>query len=100
MYVIIWKYKVTDAQREHFEREYGVAGVWSRMFSASGDYLGSILSRVTQGNNEYILLDQWTSRTAYESFLEAGAAEYQSLSSRMSSLYSVEQRVGAFERIH
>lgn len=97
MYCVLWQYKVTVENQQHFEKKYGVGGVWHALFSTSTDYLGSQLCKNVDDPQGYVLLDTWKSRDAYVDFLKKQEEAYQHLSKQLEDLYVKEIRLGDFE---
>jgi hypothetical protein len=44
MFFIAWRYEVNQSISDVFEKEYGKNGTWADFFSASDEYLGSMLT--------------------------------------------------------
>lgn len=97
MYLVIWKYKIIAADRRLFEREYGYAGAWAHFFRRSKQYIGSRLYRGE--SNQYLLMDAWENKDAYEKFLDDYRSEYDQLSDRYGYLYKTEERMGEFTEV-
>lgn len=98
MYCIVWQYQVREDKHELFEKVYGAKGIWSQLFSTSQHYKGSQLSKCTDQENTYILLDWWSGATPYRAFLKEYEATYTSLSDQYAGLYLKEERLGEFEK--
>lgn len=97
MYNVLWQYKVTVENQQHFEKKYGTGGVWHALFSTSTDYLGSQLSKNVDDPQGYVLLDAWKNKDAYVDFLQKQEEVYQHLSNELKNLYDKETRLGDFE---
>jgi heme-degrading monooxygenase HmoA len=84
-----------------FERAYGPSGAWARLFGREEGYLGTelLLRRSEEGSREYLTLDRWVSRGAYEDFLARRGGEYRRLDRRMERLTEEETLLGAFEAL-
>ena len=96
MYSIVWKYKIKPEFKEKFEFEYGNKGKWAKFFRASESYQGSTLHSSIDDPNTYLLIDQWSSREDYDSFLQVHEAKYQEMSLTMAHLYELEEKIGEF----
>lgn len=96
MYSIVWKYKIKPEFRDEFELEYGQEGRWAKLFDRSSSYHGSILHSSVDDRNMYLLIDQWSSQGDYEHFLKQHERSYQSISTGIEHLYSLEERIGGF----
>ena len=92
MFCAVFSYEVAD--RPAFERAYGPDGEWARFFAGGEGYLGTEL---LAAGDRYLLIDRWTARDAYESFLGAHREEYERRSAEAETLYVREVRVGEFD---
>lgn len=91
MYVVVWRFTTPDPAA--FERHYGPEGTWAQLFRRDPSYVRTDLLR---GETEYLTLDWWTSREAYDAFRAAHAAEYAAIDERCESLTTSEVRVGEY----
>jgi len=92
---VAWSYRVAPGRDVEFERLYGADGDWAQLFRRSTDYLGTDLYRDTMQPDRYLTVDRWTSRAAYEAFLQAALADYAALDARGDALTVEETRLGA-----
>ena len=99
MYVILWRFRPAVGQEGEFERAYGPSGQWARLFRREDGYLRTelLLRRSDDGSREYLTLDRWTSRAAYEAFRARRSEEYKQLDRRLGELTEEETLLGAFE---
>lgn len=98
MISVVFEYEVEAAARAAFERVYGSDGDWARFFRNGEGYLGTELLEATD-DRRYLVIDRWTSETAYARFLAANAGEYERRSLEAAQLYRSETRVGSFARV-
>jgi heme-degrading monooxygenase HmoA len=91
VFCAVFSYEVSD--RSAFERAYGPDGEWARFFRGGEGYLGTEL---LASGDRYLLIDRWTSRAAYESFLAERREEYEARSAEAEPLYVREERIGEF----
>jgi heme-degrading monooxygenase HmoA len=98
MYVILWRFRPMVGQESEFERAYGPSGEWAQLFRRDHDYLGTeLLRRSDDESGEYLTLDRWASRAAYEAFRARRSGEYRRLDARSEGLTEEETFLGAFE---
>src|SRR3712207_1258690 len=98
MYVILWRLRPVVGQESEFERAYGPSGEWAQLFGREDGYLGTeVLRRLEEGESrEYLTLDRWASRGAYEAFRARWSGEYRQLDRRLEELTDEEVFLGAF----
>src|SRR3954469_20017045 len=76
MWHILWEFRVAPEQRPEFERVYGPAGDWAKLFAKSPEFHGTTLLRDPKVAGRYVTLDVWESAESFEGFKEAFAADY------------------------
>src|SRR5215210_7454858 len=100
VYVVLWRFRPVVGQESEFERAYGPSGEWAHLFRRGGDvYLGTELLRRSEDSREYLALDRWASRAAYEAFRARWSGEYRRLDHRLEELTEEEAPLGAFEAL-
>jgi heme-degrading monooxygenase HmoA len=101
MYVILWRFRPVVGQESEFERAYGPSGEWAQLFGRAAGFLGTelLLRRSEDGSREYLTLDRWASRAAYQAFRASRSEEYRQLDRRLEGLTEEETLVGAFEAL-
>ena len=97
MYVVLWQFRPLVGQESELERAYGPSGQWANLFRQSDGYLGTELLRRSDDPREYLTLDRWASRTAYEAFRARWSSEYRRLDHRLEGLTEEEALLGVFE---
>jgi heme-degrading monooxygenase HmoA len=99
MYVVLWRFRPLMGRESEFERAYGPSGEWTRLFRRSDGYLGTELLRRSDDPGEYLALDRWASRAAYEAFRTRWSSEYRRLDRLLEELTEEEASLGAFEAL-
>ena len=99
--VLAYRYRVHPDRRAAFERVYGPAGDWARLFARADGYLGTELLVSTDEPGAYLLLDRWASRAAHAAFLAAHGAEYERFGAECEAagLWAHEVRLGTLEAV-
>ena len=97
MYVLLWRFRPLVGRQSDFERACGPSGPWVRLFRRGEGYLGTELLRRSDDSGEYLVLDRWASRAAYEAFLARWGSDYRRLDHRLEELTEEETPLGAFE---
>jgi heme-degrading monooxygenase HmoA len=99
MYVVLWRFRPRVGRERDFERAYGPSGEWAPLFRRGEGYLGTQLLRRSDDPGEYLALDRWTSRAAYEAFRARFNSEYRRLDHRLEELTEEEAPLGTFEAL-
>jgi heme-degrading monooxygenase HmoA len=97
VYVILWRFRPLLGRESEFEAAYGPSGEWVSLFSRGDGYLGTELLRHSDHPGEYLTVDRWTSRAAYETFLDRFDGEYRQLDDRLEGITKEETLLGTFE---
>jgi heme-degrading monooxygenase HmoA len=99
MFVALWEYEVKPGDEERFENAYGLHGDWARLFQSATHCREMRLVRDTLRPGVYLTMDFWTSREAYEEFLQKHRREYEEIDSAGEQLAVKERRIGWFEMV-
>ncbi len=94
MYTIVWRFRVRAGKEAEFEKEYGPHGAWAELFRADHGYLGTALVR--GGPGDYVTIDRWRTKAAYEQFLQRCRTQYVALDTRFAALTDGEALLGQF----
>jgi heme-degrading monooxygenase HmoA len=97
VYLVVWRFRPKPGYESGFERAYGPAGEWARLFDRADGYLGTVLLRHADEPGEYLTLDRWASRAAHEEFRSRWGDEYGRLDRLLEGLTEEEAPLGAFE---
>ncbi len=97
MYVVLWRFRPLVGRESEFERAYGPSGPWTQLFRRGDGYLGTELLRRSDDSREYLTLDRWASRAAYEAFRVRWSNEYRQLDDQLEELTEDGTLLGAFE---
>jgi heme-degrading monooxygenase HmoA len=97
VYVVLWRFRPRVGQASEFERAYGPSGEWAHLFRRGDGYLGTELLQCSDDPREYLTLDRWASRAAYEAFRARWSSKYRRLDHRLEELTEEETLLGAFE---
>jgi len=98
-FVVIWKFQVRPGMEERFEQECGANGAWAQFFRKNDAYIRTELIRDLKAARNYLTLDFWRSREAYESFRAQHAAEYEAIDAEHESMTEDERELGRFSRV-
>jgi heme-degrading monooxygenase HmoA len=92
VHVIVWEYEVAAGFEGTFERAYGPAGEWARLFGTHDGYLGTELVHGDRPDR-FVTIDRWAAEEDFEAFLDRHRAEYQALDARCDAFTVAERRV-------
>ena len=92
VYLAVWSDRVATDHREQFEHAYGPAGAWSRLFAPQPGYHGSTLDPARRPG-EYLTIDQWASKEAFETFIAHHRNEYDALDVELHAVTTSETLV-------
>jgi heme-degrading monooxygenase HmoA len=98
MYYLVWSYEVDSSKQAKFEEEYSRNGPWFKFYEPCRDYLGHELIRNMQSSN-YLLIDKWMNKEAYEHFVKSNLLEYDALNRQSRDLYENEVQLGSYMAI-
>ncbi|MGH3145993.1 MAG: antibiotic biosynthesis monooxygenase family protein [Rubrobacter sp.] len=99
MFYVLWRFRPAMGQESEFERAYGPEGEWAHLFRRGDGYLGTELLRPSDDSGQYLTLDRWASRAAYEAFRARWSSEYRWLDRRLERLTEQEASLGTFETL-
>jgi len=95
-FTYVWEFDVPREREAEFERHYGQAGTWVKLFSRASGYLGTLLLKDGERPGRYLTVDRWESEAAYRAFRTQYASEYQALDLQCENLTSSEKSLGNF----
>jgi quinol monooxygenase YgiN len=94
---ILWQFETTAADSDRFVRAYGPAGPWVAFFRQAPGYLSTDLFAATAAPRQFLTLDRWESRAAYESFRRERSTEYSAIDAACEGLTTAERFLTAWE---
>jgi len=99
MFCYVWEYRVAPESRGAFEKEYGPAGSWVRLFVRDPAYLGTELLHDEQRAGRYLTVDRWSTRESCFAFRERHREEFEALDGRCERLTEEERHLGDFDLV-
>ena len=94
-YVRVWRFRPLEGKSAAFETAYGPNGDWARLFHRAQGFLGTTLLK----DEDYITIDRWVTKAAYEKFMQEFQQEFTALDRRCESMTQLEEQVGEFEEV-
>ncbi len=95
-YIILWKFRAKKGRETEFEKAYGPDGKWVRFFKKGKGFVKTELYQDTNG--EYLTVDEWSSKEAYQEFKDVHQKEYLELDKNFEALTESEVHIGSFVR--
>jgi heme-degrading monooxygenase HmoA len=98
-YVYVWAFQVKPGCEGQFEKAYGPAGEWVRLFQKATGYLRTDLlcDRATTGR--YLTIDYWESESSYQQFRQDFDGEFRELDKQCEGLTESEKLIGHFDSL-
>jgi heme-degrading monooxygenase HmoA len=96
--VRVWRYEVVPGHEAEFERAYGSAGDWARLFARSDGFRGTHLYRDVETPAAYVTIDLFDGHEAWDRFLEAHREAYEDLDRQCSVLMVSQSELIAGDR--
>jgi len=93
MFQVIWELKVKFKDRERFEQFYDPKGEWVKFFSKSPDYQGTDILQSGEGDNSFLVIDEWSSEGAFTEYVKGRKAEYDLLEEMAKSTSRTKKRI-------
>lgn len=96
-FAYVWEFRVRADRLQDFERTYGPAGDWVRLFRRSPAYVRTELLRDERDPRRFLTVDHWQSRASWAEFREAHKADFDALDRRCEEMTEGERLIGCFE---
>jgi heme-degrading monooxygenase HmoA len=93
----VWRFRAAADREREFQELYGPSGAWAQLFASAPGYLGTELQRSEGNPREFLTIDRWESRAAWERFRRDHAAAYEDLDRLCEPLTTFEELVGEFD---
>ena len=88
--VRVWEYDVPETSRAEFERTYGAAGDWVKLFSSSDGFRGTELFESLSDPGRYLTVDRFADESAWRAFLTEHGDAYARLDAATKGLTTDE----------
>jgi uncharacterized membrane-anchored protein YitT (DUF2179 family)/heme-degrading monooxygenase HmoA len=93
MYVAAWRFVVNPDRIDEFKKEYGPDGAWAKLFRRSDGYLRTELIPNRTIPLEFVTLDHWETKEAFDRFRLEYQEAYEQLDRRLAALTTHEERI-------
>lgn len=99
IYIRIWELQAKPGVEEEFEKVFGPDGEWDTLFRKSKAFLGTELFRDLENAGRYVIVDHFSSQSAFQDFLKEFRGEYDALDERCERLCASDTRLGSFVEV-
>lgn len=99
MFAAVWKYKVKPGKVIEFEQLYNQEGEWAQWFRLSRDYISTELMKSPDAENEYLTIDRWQSKAAYDRHYTEGRSRYEEIDLKGDGFTTEEELIGYYESV-
>lgn len=93
MFQVIWELKVKFKDREKFEAFYDPKGEWVKFFSRANGYEGTEVLESGEGDNSFLVIDQWESEEAFNEQVKSRKADFQLLEEKANAASRSRKRI-------
>lgn len=98
-YLVVWQFDVRAGCEIQFEEAYGANGAWGRLFRTAPGFVRTELTRNAQNGRQYVTLDYWVSKQAYDEFRKQHEADYALIDTRCGGFTEREVELGRFDKV-
>ena len=90
---VIWELKVKFKEREKFEAFYDPKGEWVKFFSRARGYQGTEVLESGEGDNTFLVIDEWESEEAFSEYVKSHKADYNLLEEKAKAASRTKKRI-------
>jgi hypothetical protein len=98
-FTCVWEFEVPVTADAEFRRHYGPNGSWATLFRQDPAYIETLLLHDSRRIGRYLTVDRWRSASAYQSFRQRFAEQYDALDRACEKLTSREVSLGEFREL-
>jgi heme-degrading monooxygenase HmoA len=95
-YVYVWTFQVKPGFEAQFEKTYGPAGEWVRLFEKAPGYLRTELLKDKDVPGRYLTIDHWESELSHQQFRQRLDGDFRQLDQFCEGLTDAESLIGHF----
>ena len=93
MFQVIWELKVKFKEREKLEAFYDPKGEWVKFFNRAKGYEGTEVLESGEGDNVFLVIDQWESEEAFNEYVKSRKADFQLLEEKANAASRTRTRI-------
>lgn len=90
---VIWELRVKFKDREKFEKFYDPKGEWVRFFQNAAGYEGTEVLESGEGDNTFLVIDEWQSEEDYNLAIQSRKADYALLEEKANAATRTRKRI-------
>lgn len=93
MYQVIWELRVKFKDKDKFEKFYDPKGEWVRFFQKANGYGGTDVLESGEGDNTFLVIDEWESEEAFNACIENRKADFALLEEKANAASRSRKRI-------
>lgn len=93
MYQVIWELRVKFKDREKFDHFYDPKGEWVKFFSKADGYQGTEVLESGDGDNTFLVIDEWESEEAFNACIQSRKADFTLLEEKANAASRTRKRI-------
>jgi len=93
MVQVIWELRVKFKDREKFDHFYDPKGEWVKFFQKAEGYQGTEVLESGEGDNTFLVIDEWESEAAFNDFIKSRKEDYALLEIKANSACRTRKRI-------
>lgn len=93
MHAIAWRFVVEPQHIEEFRKQYGPNGVREELFRRGDGYIKTELIENPKIPTEFVTIDRWITKAAFDRFVSRYQGEYERLHSQLARLTARQERI-------
>ncbi|MGE5427827.1 MAG: antibiotic biosynthesis monooxygenase family protein [Methylococcaceae bacterium] len=93
MYKVFWELKVKYKDRDKMEHFYEPRGEWVKFFSKAKGYEGTEVLESGEGDNTFLVIDEWQSEEDFNACIQSRKADFTLLEEKANAVSRTRKRI-------
>lgn len=93
MFQVIWELQVKFKDKDKFEKFYDPKGEWVRFFQKAKGYEGTEVLESGEGDNTFLVIDEWESEEAFNACIQSRKADFALLEEKANVASRTRKRI-------
>ncbi|MBC8006306.1 MAG: antibiotic biosynthesis monooxygenase [Verrucomicrobia bacterium] len=93
MFQVIWELRVKFKDKDKFEKFYDPKGEWVRFFQKANGYEGTEVLESGEGDNTFLVIDEWESEETFNACIENRKADFALLEEKANAASRNRKRI-------